>query len=106
VGSAARTRLDELPNFSRVARARLSLIRAAAGAPELEEELERRIPITAAALGPAWVEAGWAQVKLPYTILSGRCRPETQLYDLFLSLRKQAIWLDLLILFKTIKIRT
>jgi lipopolysaccharide/colanic/teichoic acid biosynthesis glycosyltransferase len=97
-----RTRFDELPQLLNVLRGEMSLIGPRPERPELEVELEHRIPNYRLR---HWVRpglSGWAQVCQPYA--SSVEDSELKLsYDLF-YLRNASLWLDLLILAKTIKI--
>ncbi|MBV2352185.1 exopolysaccharide biosynthesis polyprenyl glycosylphosphotransferase [Synechococcus sp. HK05] len=97
-----RTRLDELPQLINVLRGEMSLIGPRPEQPELEHCLEENIPNYRLR---HWMRpglSGWAQVNMPYT--SSISDTEKKLsYDLF-YIKNSTIWLDLLILFKTIKI--
>jgi exopolysaccharide biosynthesis polyprenyl glycosylphosphotransferase len=97
-----RTRLDELPQLINVLRGEMSLIGPRPERPDLEQILEQQIPNYKLR---HWMRpglSGWAQVNMPYA--SSIEDSELKLsYDLF-YLRNASFWLDLLILFKTIKI--
>ena len=97
-----RTRVDELPQLINVLRGEMSLIGPRPERPDLEHTLEAEIPNYRLR---HWMRpglSGWAQVNMPYA--SSVADSEIKLsYDLF-YLRNATIWLDLLILFKTIKI--
>jgi len=80
----------------------MSLIGPRPERPELEEELERRIPHYRLRHWALPGLSGWAQVNMPYTSSVEDAALKLS-YDLF-YLRNSNIWLDLLILFKTIKI--
>jgi exopolysaccharide biosynthesis polyprenyl glycosylphosphotransferase len=97
-----RTRLDELPQLINVLRGEMSLIGPRPERPELEDRLEAEIPNYRLR---HWVRpglSGWAQVNMPYTASVEDSELKLS-YDLF-YLRNAGLWLDLLILIRTIKI--
>ncbi|QEY32525.1 sugar transferase [Synechococcus sp. RSCCF101] len=96
-----RTRLDELPQLINVIRGDMSLIGPRPERPELEVELEQRIPNYRLR---HWIRpglSGWAQVHLPYGSSVGDAERKLG-FDLY-YLRNASLWLDGLILLKTIK---
>ena len=102
VGSLLRrVRLDELPQLLNVVLGEMSLIGPRPERPELEDELEARIPHYRKRHWMPPGLSGWAQVCAPYAASI----EETELklsYDLY-YLRHWSTALDLLIFLKTIK---
>jgi len=96
-----RVRIDELPQLINVLKGDMSLIGPRPERPEIEKVLEREIPHYRMR---HWMRpglSGWAQVCAPYS--SSIRDSELKLsYDLY-YLKKFSIWLDLIILFSTIK---
>jgi lipopolysaccharide/colanic/teichoic acid biosynthesis glycosyltransferase len=97
-----RLRIDELPQLIAVLKGEMSLIGPRPERPEIEDTLEQQIQHYRVR---HWVRpglSGWAKVNMPYT--SSIEDSELKLsYDLF-YLRNAGLWLDLLIMVKTIKI--
>jgi len=96
------TRIDELPQLCAVLTGEMSLIGPRPERPEFEAELERQIPHYRLR---HWMKpglSGWAQVNYPYGA-SVEDAANKLSYDLY-YLRNFSFWLDLLILFKTIRL--
>jgi exopolysaccharide biosynthesis polyprenyl glycosylphosphotransferase len=97
-----RLRIDELPQLVAVIRGDMSLIGPRPERPELEVELERLIPHYRVR---HWIRpglSGWAQVCYPYGASVADSRMKLS-YDLY-YLRNANLLLDLLILFKTMRL--
>ena len=96
-----RVRLDELPQLINVLRGDMSLIGPRPERPELEHDLEERIPHYRKRHWMPPGLSGWAQVCAPYAATVEESELKLS-YDLY-YLRHWNTGLDLLILLKTIK---
>jgi exopolysaccharide biosynthesis polyprenyl glycosylphosphotransferase len=96
------TRLDELPQLLAVLQGEMSLIGPRPERPEFEQDLERQIPHYRLRHLMRPGLSGWAQVNYPYGA-SVEDAANKLSYDLY-YLRNFSFWLDLLILFKTIRL--
>lgn len=96
------TRIDELPQLWAVLTGTMSLIGPRPERPEIEEDLERQIPHYRLRhlIRPGL--SGWAQVNYPYGA-SLEDSVNKLSYDLY-YIRNSSFWLDLLILFKTMRL--
>jgi len=97
-----RTRLDELPQLWCVLTGTMSLIGPRPERPEFDEELEQKIPHYRLRHRIRPGLSGWAQVNYPYGA-SVEDSANKLSYDLF-YMRNFSFWLDLLILFKTVRL--
>jgi exopolysaccharide biosynthesis polyprenyl glycosylphosphotransferase len=97
-----RTRIDELPQLVSVLKGEMSLIGPRPERPEIELDLEERIPHYRCR---HWVRpglSGWAQVCYPYGASFADSRMKLS-YDIF-YLRNANLFLDAFILIKTIRL--
>ena len=97
-----RTRLDELPQLLAVVKGDMSLIGPRPERPHFEEELEQQIPHYRLRHSIRPGLSGWAQVNYPYGA-SVEDAANKLSYDLF-YMRNISIWLDLLIMIKTVRL--
>ena len=100
-GLLRRVRLDELPQLLNVLRGEMSLIGPRPERPELERDLEKRIPHYRKRHWMPPGLSGWAQVCAPYAASVEEAELKLS-YDLY-YLRHWNTGLDLLILLKTVK---
>ncbi|MCU0550633.1 MAG: sugar transferase [Leptolyngbya sp. Prado105] len=96
------TRLDELPQFWNVLQGDMSLIGPRPERPEFDAKLEQDIPYYAVRYLVKPGITGWAQVMYPYGA-SVEDAYEKLSYDLY-YIKNYSIWLDIAIVFKTIRV--
>jgi len=97
-----KTRIDEIPQLWNVLLGDMSLIGPRPERPEIEKELNKEIPNYKCRHTIKPGLSGWAQVNFPYGA-SIEDSSEKLSYDLF-YIKNKSLWLDFLILLKTIKI--
>ena len=97
-----RTRLDELPQLWSVVTGDMSLIGPRPERPHFEEELEQKIPHYRLRHSIRPGLSGWAQVNYPYGA-SLQDAANKLSYDLY-YMRNFSIWLDLLVMIKTVRL--
>ena len=95
-------RLDEIPQFWNVLKGDMSLVGPRPERPEFEEELIRKIPYFSLRHAVAPGITGWAQVSYPYGASIEDAVEKLQ-YDIY-YIKNLSLFLDLLILVKTVKI--
>jgi len=97
-----RTRLDELPQLYNILRGDMHFVGPRPFVPDQELELRRAIPFYSQRWNVKPGATGWAQVNRAYCA-TVEDNAEKLAYDLF-YIKNMSISLDLLILFKTVKI--
>lgn len=95
-----RTRIDELPQFLNVLRGEMSIIGPRPERPEFVSMLTEQLPFYSSRHAVRPGLTGWAQVRYRYGASVSDALMKLQ-YDLF-YIKHQSVWLDLVILFKTI----
>ncbi len=95
-------RIDELPQLWAVLIGQMSLIGPRPERPEIEKELEKQIPYYRLRHLVRPGLSGWAQVNYPYGA-SVKDSANKLSYDLY-YMRNFSLWLDLLILVKTVRL--
>ena len=101
-GFLRKTRLDELPQLVTVIKGDMSLIGPRPERPELEKRITKEVPNYDLKFKMIPGLSGWAQVNYPY----GASINDTNIklsYDIFYLFNK-SLMVDLLILFKTIRL--
>ena len=103
VGSFLRkSRIDELPQLWLVINGTMSLIGPRPERPEMDKDLQCNINYYKLRYLIRPGLSGWAQVNYPYGASKEDCQNKLS-YDIF-YIKNFSIWLDLLILFKTLKL--
>jgi lipopolysaccharide/colanic/teichoic acid biosynthesis glycosyltransferase len=95
-----RLHLDEAPQALNILRGDLSFVGPRPERPEFVMQLEREIPFYRARHAVRPGITGWAQVNYPYGASVEDAHTKLQ-YDLY-YIKHQSLWLDLLILAKTL----
>lgn len=95
-----RTRLDEIPQFWNVFKGEMSLVGPRPERPAFIGLLEKQIPFYRARLLVKPGLTGWAQINYGYANSIEHAMTKLQ-YDLY-YIKHQSLWLDLLILLRTI----
>ena len=97
-----KTRIDEIPQLISVLKGEMSLIGPRPERPEIDNDLKKNIPCYENRYNIKPGISGWAQVNYPYGA-SVQDSYNKLSYDLF-YVRNFSIFIDLLILFKTIRV--
>jgi lipopolysaccharide/colanic/teichoic acid biosynthesis glycosyltransferase len=96
-----RLHLDEVPQFWSVLVDEMSLIGPRPERPEIISMLESRIPFYRLRLVVKSGLTGWAQINYPYAATVDDSAKKLE-YDLF-YIKNRSMWLDMLILWHTLK---
>jgi lipopolysaccharide/colanic/teichoic acid biosynthesis glycosyltransferase len=96
------TRIDELPQLWNVLRGEMSLIGPRPERPEFDDQLAEAIPYYTLRYLVKPGITGWAQVMYPYGASIDDAYEKLS-YDLY-YIKNYSIWLDLAIVFKTVRI--
>ncbi len=97
-----KSRIDELPQLINVLNGEMSLIGPRPERPIFEESLEKNIPCYKVRHYAKPGISGWAQVNYPYGASIEDAKNKLS-YDLY-YMKNYSVWLDILIIFKTIKL--
>jgi len=95
-----KTHLDEFPQFLNILKGEMSAVGPRPERPEFAEELAREIPFYRVRHAVRPGMAGWALVRQGYAASKEDALLRLQ-YDLY-YIKHQSVWLDLVILFKTV----
>jgi len=101
-GILRKSRLDEVPQLINVLKGDLNLVGPRPERPAFVEQLEKAIPYYAIRHTVRPGLTGWAQVEFAYSGTIEESKEKLQ-YDLF-YIKNMSVKLDLLVLFKTVKI--
>lgn len=99
-----RFRLDEIPQFFNVLRGEMSLVGPRPERPELESELENKVPFFSERHNVMPGLTGWAQIRHPYGDSVADAARKLE-YDLY-YIKNQSLSLDLQIILNTLRIVT
>ena len=95
-----KTHIDESPQFINILKGEMSAVGPRAERPEFVEELAREIPFYRVRHAVKPGMAGWGLVNQGYGASKEDARGKLE-YDLY-YIKHQSLWLDMIILFKTI----
>jgi exopolysaccharide biosynthesis polyprenyl glycosylphosphotransferase len=95
-----KTHIDEFPQFLNILKGEMSAVGPRAERPEFVDELVKEIPFYSMRHAVKPGMAGWGLVKQGYAASKEDARVKLE-YDLY-YIKHQSLWLDMVILFKTI----